>query len=174
MDSVSSVGNDATRRVRPSSMASMASRRMLWDPSLAPRLQPCVSGLSLSNTGRTASCLPVTCCVVDQHCDSSIPKSRLLGPTAVCCFVWVTQKMIHLLQSCSTLLHSCLSSQHQLKQVKHTCFCQPYGTGMESPGCTVPSRVRCTSFLLFSAAIALHHSSPTVNDVTATCLSPVT
>ncbi|KAA6417836.1 MAG: hypothetical protein FRX49_12192 [Trebouxia sp. A1-2] len=41
---------------------------------------------------------------------------------------------------------------------------------MESPGCTVPSRVRCTSFLLFSAAIALHHSSPTVNDVTATCL----
>jgi len=45
---------------------------------------------------------------------------------------------------------------------------------MESPGCTMPSSVRCTSFLLFSAAIALHRTSPTVNHVTASRLGPVT
>ena len=119
LDSASSVGREATRRVRPSSMAS---RRMLWSPSLAPRLHPCVSGLSASSTGRTASCLPATRWIVDQCYDSRSLEFKILGPTAAYCFMWGTQNTMCLLQSCCTLLHSCLSSQHQLKQEEHTCF----------------------------------------------------
>ena len=75
----------------------MASRQMLWSPSLAPRLHPCVSGLSVSSTGRTASCLPAPQWIADQHCGSRMLKCKLLGPTAVYCFKWGNQNMMCLL-----------------------------------------------------------------------------
>ena len=37
-------------------------------PVTAPRLHPCVSGLSVSSIGHTASWLPATWWIVDQHC----------------------------------------------------------------------------------------------------------